>query len=213
MTSGIRMRWGRVAGLVIAAVAIVAALSSKSPDSSSTASTPSKASTGSTVSRTTKAPQREKRGRLGEADGAIPDGTTIFDDHVPGVAKLNPDLLNALRRAANTAANDGVGFIVDSGWRSAAYQEHLLRDAIAEYGSEAEAARWVATPSTSAHVSGNAIDLGRDAAAWLAAHGTAYGLCQIYNNEPWHFELRPDAASAGCPARYADPTQDPRMQQ
>ena len=44
-------------------------------------------------------------------------------------------------------------------------------------------------------------------------HGAEYGLCQIYGNEPWHFELRPDAIGHGCPATYADPTHDPRMQQ
>ena len=31
------------------------------------------------------------------------------------------------------------------------------------------------------------------ATAWLSEHGAAYGLCQIYGNEPWHYELRPDA--------------------
>ncbi len=42
--------------------------------------------------------------------------------------------------------------------------------------------------------------------------GAEYGLCQIYANEPWHYELRPDAVEVGCPALYADPTEDPRMQ-
>ena len=150
---------------------------------------------------------------LGEADGAVPDGTTVFDDEVPGVAKLDPALLGALRRAATDAAGDGVGFVVDSGWRSPAYQEQLLREAVSKYGSEAEAARWVATPETSAHVSGDAVDIGpSDAAAWLSAHGAAYGLCQIYGNEPWHYELRPEAVDHGCPPMYADPTHDPRMQ-
>lgn len=41
----------------------------------------------------------------------------------------------------------------------------------------------------------------------------AYGLCQIYENEPWHDELRPASIARGCPQVYADPTQDPRMQQ
>ena len=77
-----------------------------------------------------------------------------------------------------------------------------------------EAARWVATPSTSAHVSGDAVDIGPSgAAAWLSEHGAAYGLCQIYGNEPWHYELRPEAIDHGCPPMYADPTHDPRMQQ
>ena len=39
-----------------------------------------------------------------------------------------------------------------------------------------------------------------------------YGLCRIYGNEPWHYELRPDAVDHGCPPMYADPTHDPRMQ-
>jgi hypothetical protein len=151
------------------------------------------------------------REALGEAAGAVPDGTTVFDDDVPGVARLDPALLAAVRQAANDA---GIAFLVDSGWRSRAYQEHLLEEAVAKYGSQAEAARWVATPDTSAHVSGDAVDIGPTAAAsWLAQHGAAYGLCRTYGNEPWHFELRPDAATQGCPPMYADPTHDPRMHQ
>ena len=130
------------------------------------------------------------------------------------MAKLNSDLLGALRRAAADAAGDGVSFYVESGWRSAAYQDRLLREAISKYGSEEQATRWVATPNTSAHVSGDAVDVGRsDATAWLSEHGADYGLCQIYGNEPWHYELRPAAVEHGCPATYADPSQDPRMQQ
>jgi D-alanyl-D-alanine carboxypeptidase len=61
-------------------------------------------------------------------------------------------------------------------------------------------------------VTGDAVDLGPgDAARWLSQHGRAYGLCQIYRNEPWHYELRPGAARDGCPAEYADPAHDPRM--
>ena len=156
----------------------------------------------------------QHHGALGEADGVVPDGVTVFDDEFPAVAKLDPDLRNALRRAATQAAGDGVTFSVDSGWRSAAYQEQLLREAVAEYGSAREAARWVATPNTSAHVSGDAVDVGHsDATAWLSRHGAKYGLCQTYRNEPWHYELRPKAVDHGCPPMYADPTQDPRMQQ
>jgi zinc D-Ala-D-Ala carboxypeptidase len=150
---------------------------------------------------------------LGAADGVVPDGVTVFDDQIPAVANLNPALLGALRQAATAAADDGIEFVVNSGWRSPAYQDELLREAVAEYGSEEEAARWVATARTSRHVSGDAVDLGPvDAAAWLSAHGAGYGLCQIYRNEPWHFELRPEAVDDGCPPMYADPTQDPRMQ-
>ncbi len=139
---------------------------------------------------------------------------TVFDDEIPAVANLDPDLLEVLREASTDAADDGVKFYVNSGWRSAEYQNQLLREAVSKYGSEKEAARWVATPDTSPHVSGDAVDLGpSDATAWLSKHGAEYGLCQIYSNEPWHYELRPDAIDDGCPPRYADPTDDPRMQQ
>ena len=138
----------------------------------------------------------------------------VFDSEVPGVANLDQALLGALRRAATDAAHDGITFFVDSGWRSPAYQEQLLRGAVSEYGSEENAARWVATPNTSAHVSGDAVDIGHtDATAWLSKHGAKYGLCQIYRNEIWHYELRPGAIHGGCPRMYPDPTQDPRMQQ
>lgn len=156
----------------------------------------------------------DARGDRGVADGAVPDGVTVFDDDVPAVANLDPDLLDALRQAATDAEDDGVEFHVNSGWRSPEYQDQLLREAISEYGSEEEAARWVATADTSLHVTGDAIDIGQsDATAWLSEHGAEYGLCQIYDNEPWHYELRPDAIDHGCPDRYADPTRDPRMQQ
>lgn len=214
-TRQIRIRRRRAAVVLGAIVAIAAALGSRSQESSSlttpsprAVSSPSSAATPADRSRT------EWRDALGEADGSVPDGTTVFDDEVPGVAKLDPELLGPLRQAATDAAAGGVHFVVDSGWRSPAYQTQLLREAIAKYGSEQEAARWVATPDTSAHVSGDAVDIGpAGAAAWLSEHGAAYGLCQIYGNEPWHFELRPDAATHGCPPTYADPTQDPRMLQ
>ncbi len=157
---------------------------------------------------------REHRGALGEADGVVPDGVTVLDDGIPAVARLDADLLAALRRAAREAARDGVEFAVNSGWRSPAYQNELLREAVARYGSEAEAARWVATAQTSPHVSGDAVDIGpADATEWLSEHGAAHGLCQTYRNEPWHYELRTEAIDRGCPRMYADPTQDPRMRQ
>jgi D-alanyl-D-alanine carboxypeptidase len=197
----IRIRRLRVAVLVVVLVAIAAALGHRSPASSPRVAAP--------PTEVHHARRSGQHGALGIAGGAVPAGTTVFDDEVPGVAKLDPGLLGALRRAATDA---GIQFHVDSGWRSPAYQEQLLHDAISKYGSEAAASRWVATPGTSEHVKGHAVDVGPSgAAAWLAAHGAAYGLCQIYGNEPWHYELRPDAAEHGCPPMYADPTHDPRM--
>jgi zinc D-Ala-D-Ala carboxypeptidase len=156
----------------------------------------------------------DHHGRSGEADGVVPNGVTVFDDGYPAVANLDPDLLDALRRVTTDAARDGVEIYVNSGWRSPQYQEQLLDEAVEEYGSKEEAAQWVATPTTSAHVSGDAVDVGpTEATEWLSEHGAEYGLCQIYGNEPWHYELRSDAIDHECPPMYADPTQDPRLQQ
>jgi D-alanyl-D-alanine carboxypeptidase len=207
-TRRIRIRRIRVAGLLLVIAAIAAALGYQSASSSSPAASPID------IPRSEHRGLRsEHRDALGEADSALPDGATVFDDS-PAVANLDPALLGALRQAATDAAGDGVEFFVNSGWRSPEYQERLLQEAVSEYGSEEEAARWVATADTSPHVSGDAVDLGpSDATAWLSEHGAEYGLCQIYGNESWHYELRAEAIDQGCPPMYADPTHDPRMQQ
>jgi D-alanyl-D-alanine carboxypeptidase len=154
------------------------------------------------------------RGGVTADDGVLPGGVTVFDDRHPGVTNLDADLLAALRDAATDAARDGITIDVNSGWRSARYKDRILREAVSRYGSEREAARWVATATTSPHVAGKAVDLGPShAISWLVDHGARYGLCRIYANEPWHYELRPAAVADGCPAMYADPTHDPRMQQ
>ena len=65
----------------------------------------------------------------------------------------------------------------------------------------------MATPNTSAHVSGDAVDIGPSAAAaWLSAHGAAYGLCRIYGNEPWHYEFARRPPTEAARPMYADPT-------
>ncbi|KOU66841.1 peptidase M15 [Streptomyces sp. MMG1533] len=196
-----RIRRLLVVGPLVVLAVITAALGYQVANSSS-----------SSTASPSNALRSDHLGALGEADGVVPDGVTVFDDAIPAVANLDPGLLKSLRQAATAAADDGVEFSVTSGWRSPGYQNQLLREAVSKYGSEDEAARWVATAATSPHVSGDAIDIGRsDATAWLSKHGAEYGLCQIYRNEPWHYELRAHAIDRGCPRLYADPTQDPRM--
>ena len=82
---------------------------------------------------------------LGVSDGHLPDGVEVFDSY-PGLKNLDPALLAALRRAATEAAGDAITIHVNSGWRSAAYQAQLFREAVGTYGSRAGTARWVATP-------------------------------------------------------------------
>lgn len=160
------------------------------------------------------AADRSSLAPVSEADGMLreSDAVSVFAD-TPAVSNLDPELLAAVRAAATAAEEDGIRLQVNSGWRSPAYQEALLADAVERYGSAEEAARWVATPEKSEHVSGDAVDLGPVAGQdWMSRHGAAFGLCQIYANERWHFELRPGAIANGCPVMYADPTADPRIE-
>lgn len=212
-----------MAALVVAGAAVVGTLVHDSasasavhepPSTSAVHDSPSPAAVHDSASASSTPGESAAPPDVTQADGLLPAGVTPSDTRYPGIANLRPDLLAALRRAAADAAAAGVRLDVTSGWRSAAYQGRLLSQAVATYGSPAEAARWVAGPTTSSHVSGSAVDVGPTAAtSWLARHGAAYGLCQTYRNEPWHYELRPAAVRTGCPAMYADPTQDPRLQQ
>ena len=135
---------------------------------------------------------------------SVGDSVSPFDDHLPVIAKLNPELRAAVQSAATAAQADGFVFVVTSGWRSAAYQQSLLDDATASYGTLEEARKWVNTPELSTHVTGDAVDIGyTDADSWLSQHGADYGLCQTFSNEMWHFELatNPDGT---CPPQRAN---------
>lgn len=123
-----------------------------------------------------------------------------FDTEHPAMANMDPALRAAVRQAAEAAHKSGIeDFWVTSGWRSGAYQQDLLDQAIAKYASVQEASKWVATPQTSSHVSGTAVDVGpTDAADWLSRKGHRFGLCQSYANEMWHYELSADA-QGNCP--------------
>jgi LAS superfamily LD-carboxypeptidase LdcB len=118
--------------------------------------------------------------------------------------RLDADLLAAVLAASEDAEADGVDLRVTSGWRSRAHQERLFEEALVKYGSAEEANRWVASPDSSAHVTGDAVDIGpTDAALWVGQHGAAYGLCQTFANEMWHFELATTPGGA-CPEMLAD---------
>ncbi|MFL6060010.1 MAG: M15 family metallopeptidase [Marmoricola sp.] len=120
------------------------------------------------------------------------------------ISRLDPDLLAAVQEAAREAKQDHIPFWVTSGWRSRAHQQRLLDDAVARYGSLAQALRWVSTPDTSAHVQGHAVDIGPGAAdAWLEHNGARWGLCRAFGNERWHFELRAQPGGT-CPSLYPD---------
>ena len=143
-----------------------------------------------------------------DGDGSIPEngGVSLSDTQHPAIRKLDPALLAAVQKAAADARARGVEFTVTSGWRSQAYQQRLLDQAIVTYGSLDQARKYVSTPDKSAHVAGKAIDIGpTNADDWLIQHGADYGLCQAYANEMWHFELLTTPGGA-CPARRSDAT-------
>jgi D-alanyl-D-alanine carboxypeptidase len=146
----------------------------------------------------------------GTDDNLGPSGKPIFRPavHLPpseaAIHRVDPDLRAAFNSAAYDARADGVTLVVNSGWRSRTHQQRLFDEAVQKYGSEEEARRYVAEPDSSAHVTGDALDIGPpEGAAWLGSHGSAYGLCQMFANEAWHFEL---ATSPGgtCPAMLPD---------
>ena len=57
----------------------------------------------------------------------------------------------------------------------------------------------VASPEVSKHVVGQALDIAPvEADHWLIRNGRSFGLCQIYANEIWHFELATDERG-NCP--------------
>jgi hypothetical protein len=143
-------------------------------------------------------------GSTGVAGGDIPGGQATLDDDLPAITELDPELAAAVRQAADAAAADGIDFWITSGWRSPAFQQHLLDQAVEEYGSLEEARRWVNTPELSEHVSGKAVDIGpTEADYWMIQHGAEYGLCQVYANEIWHFELLTEPGGT-CPALRED---------
>ncbi|TQJ29999.1 M15 family metallopeptidase [Microbacterium sp. SLBN-146] len=143
-------------------------------------------------------------GPIGPADGFHRDEALDPWADVPAITRLEPALRTALQSAAAAARAAGTDFWVTSGWRSARYQQHLLDEAIVTYRSEAEAMKLVQTPEKSKHVTGEAVDVGpTDANSWMSIHGAEYGLCQVYANEMWHFELLTEPGGT-CPRARAD---------
>ena len=134
-------------------------------------------------------------------DGSLSDGQVLtpFDVQNPAIGRLDPHLLAAIQAAANAAAAEGISMTISSGWRSPEFQQQLLDQAVQTYGSLAAAREYVQTPQASKHVIGEAVDVGGYGADdWLIANGPRFGLCRLYANELWHFELVADE-SGNCP--------------
>ena len=134
--------------------------------------------------------------------GYLPDGQTLspFDTTNPVIAWLDPPLLTAIQTAARSASDDGIDVQITSGWRTKGFQQRLFDDGVRTYGSVEAARQFVASPDASHHVIGKAVDVGPvEADNWMIRNGSRFGLCQIYANEIWHFELAVDK-DGNCPA-------------
>jgi hypothetical protein len=136
--------------------------------------------------------------------GYLPDGMMLnpFDTSSQLLALLDPLLLKAIQDAARSAQSQGVNITITSGWRSKGFQQRLFDDAVRRYGSVEIAQQFVASPDVSRHVVGEAVDIaGNGASDWLIRNGPRFGLCQIYANENWHFELAADGEGRCPPLR------------
>lgn len=126
------------------------------------------------------------------------------DPHAPtgsdDLEGLQPKVRASFEAARDAAAAQGVTIEVVSAHRDAATQQQLYDQAIARYGSAAEARKWVLPPGESEHVKGGAIDVAPWAAAqWLETNGVRFGLCRRYANEWWHFERLAGPKGSRCP--------------
>lgn len=95
-----------------------------------------------------------------------------------------------------------------SAYRSPERQAELYSAAVAKYGSEAAARKWVAPPGRSKHNHGQAIDLGfggkgtpeyEIARKYAHENAPKYGLRFPMAHEPWHVEPM-DARNGSTPA-------------
>ncbi|HUA67861.1 MAG TPA: M15 family metallopeptidase [Candidatus Saccharimonadales bacterium] len=126
--------------------------------------------------------------------------------------KLRAGAAVALRNLITEARAAGVTIIPISGFRSVAYQQSLFQKAVAKYGSEYAAVRWVARPGHSEHHTGLVIDLGDEANPagdveptfeetpafyWLQKNAAQFGFELSFprnnprgvNYEPWHWRF------------------------
>lgn len=115
-----------------------------------------------------------------------------------GIDGLDPTFranVAALIAAANREY--GGNLVIYSGYRSIEHQRRLYESALARYGSEREARRWVAPPGGSMHNYGLAVDLqhngrrveyGQGISDWMTANLARFNLHRRLSNEGWHVE-------------------------
>lgn len=110
---------------------------------------------------------------------------------------------------ADSAGTDSVFLILDSGYRSARYQEKIILSRMAEGEKFADIVRYVAPPGYSEHETGCTIDIvpsdpsfaRTSAYGWLKENAGRFGFFEsspkditgLMPWEPWHWSYRPES--------------------
>jgi hypothetical protein len=115
------------------------------------------------------------------------------------ITGLQPQFRDKVWELLQAAQADGLNLRITSAYRSPEVQAQLWENALATYGSEEAARKWVAPPGRSQHNRGTAVDFAgpggllRDAnspeAQWLAANAGRFGLDIPMSWEPWQVEM------------------------
>jgi D-alanyl-D-alanine carboxypeptidase len=144
--------------------------------------------------------------------------------------RMAPRAAAALNQMIAAAARDGVRLQMVSGFRTVAYQRHLVRSKLQRGMSIEAALRINAAPGFSEHHSGCAVDLTAPGAApadedfaetrayrWLQAHAGRYGFHLSYPREnangiefePWHWRYVAQTTTRAEPADTSAALPDP----
>ncbi|MEY9891757.1 hypothetical protein ABIA35_005767 [Catenulispora sp. MAP12-49] len=152
---------------------------------------------------TTGAPTEAGDGENGDCENTSHD--TAADEAVK-FSGMTRGTQAAFLSAQKDAKAAGLGFVLNSGYRSAAYQQRVFDCWVKQLGSPQAARQYALPPNESAHVQGYAMDIAPpSAASWLEASQGKYGLCRRYADETWHFEYQARYKTQGCPALLPHP--------
>lgn len=133
----------------------------------------------------------------------IPDEYTFEDYHI----YVDRDARDAFVRMADSARKDTIKLIVDSGYRSAKYQERIIKAHMSGGDKFSEITRYVAPPGYSDHETGRTVDFvpsdpsfaRTDAYRWLVENAGKFDFVQSFPKdtagvmpwEPWHWTYAP----------------------
>jgi hypothetical protein len=138
--------------------------------------------------------------------------TYVVGGKDPGIVdKLQPGFQSSLERMIESAPPEiRQALKIGSAYRDPEHQARLYQQALAKYGSESAARKWVAPPGKSQHNHGQAVDLSYasdEARKWAQANAAQYGLRFPMKHEPWHIE--PVGARGGGGGNTAVATSTP----